>query len=246
MTERHRVLLAIAYPASEGPVIAALDNALPPGSEIRVVYVEDRNLLRLAELTCAREIGGASAQAATSRRIDLTRTLQRHAAEMEISIAEALADRTAALHFEIVGGTVAAVALERAHEADITVLVQAAPRRHEPRTRHWAPHHRPIPMHPLLVLTSNGTPADLRATAFAERLGRTSGRPLRAIQLPLSAKEPSPGSGMVAPDDAVGLARSVRYLRPWAVVASAAAGPEPIRILARMADAFEAGIFLVR
>lgn len=246
MSECHRVLLAIAYPASEGPVIAALDNALPPGSEIRVVYVEDRNLLRLAELTCAREIGGTSAQAATSRRIDLTRTLQRHAAEMEISLAEALADRTAALHFEIVGGTVAAVALGRAHEADVTVLAQAAPRPHSAGIRHGTPHHRRIPLPPLLVLTSDSTPSDQRATTFAERLGKNSGHPLRSLRPPASTGTPAGEAGRLTDDDAGGLARVVRRLRPWAVVASAAVGPEPIRTLARMADTYEVGIFLVR
>lgn len=243
MSAYHRVLLAVAYPASHAPLVAALRSTPLIDGEIHVVYVEDHNLLRLAELACAREIGGASALAATTRLSDLTRALRRHAEEMEAGLSEAFAGSTTRLHFEMVVGTVVTVALERAHDADITLLAQAAPLSIDYRV---SPGRSRLHGAPLLVFASSATAADSRALVFAQHLSQASGHPLRSMRL-----ETESGRGTVETEAPLanaegGLATAVRHIRPWAVIVSATVDPEAVRTLSRLSDAYEVGVFLVR
>lgn len=247
-----RIQLTVTYPASEGALFTLLDDLVSArGSEIRIIYVEDTNLLRLAELACAREIGSTSARSAGVRRIDLARALQRHAARIESQLSQAFSDRADALYFEVVSGTVASVAMARAQEADVTLLVQAASslpraRTDDARAEAWTLPARYTPVPPLLLLTRNGNPADRRAIEFAHGLSDRSGHPLRIIQLRPAATSDLPASSAdTSPADAGDLAGLVRRLRPWAIVASANAGSAPIRNLARLGDACEVGIFMV-
>lgn len=243
MSTCHRVLLAVAFPARPEPLVAAMRSTPLINGEIRVVYVEDRNLLRLAELDCAREIGGTSALPATTRLSDLTRALRRHAEQLESGISEAFAGSATRLHFEIVVGTVATVALERAPDADITLLAQAAPFSID---YGGSLGRSQLQEAPLLVLTSSGTAADLRALAFGEHLGRASGHPLRSMRLKSDSDRGGVETDACLASAEGSLAVAVRRIRPWAVIVSASAGPDPVRTLSRLSDAYEVGVFLVR
>lgn len=264
MSPFRRIQLAIAYPASEVPLIALLQELIAEnGTEIRVIYVEDTDLLRLADLACAREIGSASARTSPLRRIDLARSLQRHAAriesQLEHQLSQEFTERDASLCFEVVSGTVASVACARAGDADVTVLLQATSTAFRAAglptssTHSRAAGARPstavvgraalpasLPA-PLLVLPGSGSTADQRVIGFAERLSRSSGHPLR-IARPLAPAGDAPGAHAA---EAADLSEVVRHVRPWALVASAATTRGQVRQLVRLGSACEVGVFMV-
>lgn len=126
---RSRVIVAIG-PASPDPaaLIAAAQLAQSAGAELAALFIEDINLLRLAELPFAQEIGMASA---TMRRLvsaDVERALKRQAGELRHALAETAHAVRLEWTFGTARGRPARVLLEAAGEGDFVVLASTAVR----------------------------------------------------------------------------------------------------------------------
>jgi hypothetical protein len=126
---RSRVIVAIG-PASPDPpaLIAAAQLAQSAGAELAALFVEDINLLRLAQLPFAQEIGMASA---TMRRLvaaDVERALKRQAEELRGALAEMAHAARLDWTFATARGRPARVLLEAAGEGDYVVLASTVVR----------------------------------------------------------------------------------------------------------------------
>lgn len=126
---RSRVIVALG-PASPDPLalVAAAQLAQSAGAELAALFVEDINLLRLAELPFAQDIGMASA---TMRRLvaaDVERALKRQADELRRALAETAHVIRLEWTFETARGRPARVLLEAAGEGDYVVLASTAVR----------------------------------------------------------------------------------------------------------------------
>jgi len=126
---RSRVIVAIG-PASPDPaaLTAAAQLAQSAGAELAALFIEDINLLRLAELPFAQEIGMASA---TMRRLvsaDVERALKRQAGELRHALAETAHAVRLEWTFGTARGRTTRVLLEAAGEGDFVVLASTAVR----------------------------------------------------------------------------------------------------------------------
>ena len=125
---RSRVIVAVG-PAADPLVLAAAARLARSGdAELATFFIEDINLLRLAELPFAIEIGMVSS---TMRRLgvsDIERALKRQAAELRQVLAEMTAAAQLDWTFEMVRGRPARVLLEAAGKGDLVVLTGAAVR----------------------------------------------------------------------------------------------------------------------
>lgn len=121
-----RILVALdATVGAEAAVRAAAELAAALQAELEALFVEDTNLLRLAGLPFAREVGF---QSATGRPLNLeavVRSLKAQAARMERMLT--LAARQLQVHcsFRVTQGRVLPEALSRTRDADLLVLGRA-------------------------------------------------------------------------------------------------------------------------
>lgn len=129
MSARMRVIVAIGPAAPDSPaLIAAAQLARAAGAELAALFVEDINLLRLAELPFALEIGAASA---TMRRVvasEVEHALKRQAGELRRALAEAVHGAQLDWTFGTVRGRPVRVLLEASDEGDLVVLASSAVR----------------------------------------------------------------------------------------------------------------------
>lgn len=124
-----RVLVALnATQETERALNTALAVAQRLGAQLAGLFVEDINLLRLAELPFAREIGVATAAARPVESAQIKRALQQQAAQLEGMLAAAAERLQVSWSFSVVRGQLLGEALAR--EADLMVLAGAlaAPR----------------------------------------------------------------------------------------------------------------------
>jgi nucleotide-binding universal stress UspA family protein len=122
----NRVLVALdASPHSLAALEAAVDLAARFHAELAGLFVEDENLLRLADLPFVREIGIFTA---TRRRIDVAE-MERQIRVQGRRIRQALTRSTQRAHvrwsYRVVRGMVLSEVLAAASEADVLVLGQA-------------------------------------------------------------------------------------------------------------------------
>jgi nucleotide-binding universal stress UspA family protein len=188
-----RILVALdASPHS----LAALDSAAEMAARLEVellgLFVEDINLLRLAELPFAREVGFPSAVPRPLNSATMERTLKiaaeqaRHAME---TLAEHLPVRWS---FRVVRGSVMSELLAAAGEADLVALGKAG-RQFSSRFRlgstagalmEKAPSALLLLQQgaqlrgPILVAVSDASPASLRAVSAGDMLARAWGNEL--------------------------------------------------------------------
>jgi hypothetical protein len=129
MSAGARVIVAIGPAAPDSPaLIAAAQLARAAGAELAALFVEDINLLRLAELPFALEIGAASA---TMRRVvasEVEHALKRQAGELRRALAEAVHGTQLDWTFGTVRGRPVRVLLEASVEGDLVVLASSAVR----------------------------------------------------------------------------------------------------------------------
>ena len=129
MSTRARVIVAIGPAAPDSPaLVAAAQLARAAGAELAALFVEDINLLRLAELPFAFEIGAASA---TMRRVvasEVEHALKRQAGELRRALAEAVHGAQLDWTFGTVRGRPVRVLLEASAEGDLVVLASSAVR----------------------------------------------------------------------------------------------------------------------
>lgn len=231
--------------------LAALEAATRLASaleaELLGMFVEDVNLLRLAGLPFAREIGHATAQARRLADVDMQRALRAQAARAEQALAGAARERNLRWSFRVTRGQVAAEILHAARESDLLALgvtyISVSPAARFGTTLRAVLAQAPRPvlllpagarLGPPYVLVYDGSQAAQRALALAAGLAAASTPPLltvllvappeSAAQLREDAHARLEGRGLavafrdVAGADAVALARALRAVAPGVVV----------------------------
>ncbi|MFN7087666.1 MAG: hypothetical protein ACK4N4_13735 [Burkholderiales bacterium] len=197
-TVRSRVIVAVG-PAAPDPLLLAVAARLARSgdAELATLFVEDINLLRLAELPFAIEIGMASS---TMRRLgvsDIERALKRQAAELRGVLAEITAAAQLDWTFEMVRGRPARVLLQAAGKGDLVVLTGAAVRTlaHTALTGAMRsalagilPGARPRRAQPVAAALHPG-PGALRVLAAAHRLAQANAADLLLLHARGGAQE---------------------------------------------------------
>ena len=107
---------------------AAAQLARSAGVELAALFVEDINLLRLASLPFAREMGAASAALRQIDAAGIERALTVQAAQLKSALAEAAQRLDLQWTFEVARGQGLRVLLERSRASDIVVLAGGAGR----------------------------------------------------------------------------------------------------------------------
>lgn len=121
-----RVIVAVGPAAPDSPALAAAAQlAQSAGAELAALFVEDINLLRLAELPFALEIGTASATMRPFAAPDVERALKRQAGELRRTLAEMAHAAQLDWTFGMVRGRPVSVLLEAAGEGDLVVLASS-------------------------------------------------------------------------------------------------------------------------
>lgn len=187
-----RILLALASPDPGADLLEAVGRLLgaSQAAELRALFIEDANLLRLAGLPFAREVGLVSAVDRLLCTEQVERALRTQASRAERLLAEVFGESGTPFSFQVVRGTVLAVAIEWAPEADVLVLGDAGaqrlpvPRGVRPRA---APSAR-VPRKrnggaPLLLLLADDSPAAGRALQLAAELAQLSATPVNVVLL---------------------------------------------------------------
>jgi nucleotide-binding universal stress UspA family protein len=119
----HRVLVALdASPHSRAALKAAAELAADFQTEILGMFIEDINLLRLAQLPCAREVAYATRGIRTVDSQRLERALRTQAAQLQHMLATVAQGRNVPWSFRVGRGNVAKDLLAVAEEGDVLVL----------------------------------------------------------------------------------------------------------------------------
>lgn len=189
-----RILLALdagVDSAASLEVIAAL--AMELDAELDALFIEDEELLRLARLPFAGELGLVSAARRPLSDIDVQQTLRAQAARQQQQLAATATHSSLRWSFQVRRGALSACVAEAAAEADIvTVSLSADPtqRWHE---RSRVPRMLASAARPLLVLPSGAVPhppfaavydasdAGRRVLHLAAQLSRRSETPVRVL-----------------------------------------------------------------
>ncbi len=118
-----RILVALD---ASGASLAALDAAASLAAELEAellgLFVEDVNLLRLAGLPFAREVGLTLAHARRFAGADMERALRAQAARAQAALEKTAARRSVRCTFRVARGQVTQVLLEAATEADLVAV----------------------------------------------------------------------------------------------------------------------------
>jgi len=118
-----RILVGIdASPSSLAALETALNLAVEQNAQVEGLYIEDLNLVRLAQLPFAREVVHVTAQVRTFALKDLERQLRAQADRARGAIAEQAGRRGVRWRFEVARGDIARELLRRADEADLVIL----------------------------------------------------------------------------------------------------------------------------
>jgi hypothetical protein len=251
VTERvHIRRILVALDASRQS-LAALEAATRLASELEAellgMFVEDVNLLRLARLPFAREIGHSTARARRLADVDMVRALRAQAARAEQALAGAARGHNLRWSFRVARGQVAAELLHAAQESDLLALgvtyISVAPGGRFGTTLRAVMAAAPRPLlllpagarlGPPYVLVYDGSDAAQRALALAASIAAGStaalltvllvAPPDRAERLRQDARERLEGGELavafrdVAGTDAATLARALRACAPGVVV----------------------------
>jgi len=118
-----RILVALdASSHSQAALQSAADMAAKVGAELLGLFVEDSNLLQLAGLPFAREVGGVAGRA---RRLDspaMERSLKAQAERSRLALAAIAEPWRLRWSFRVVRGSVADEVLAAAHEVDLVSI----------------------------------------------------------------------------------------------------------------------------
>lgn len=184
-----RIVVAIDSAAAlAGLLDAATGLALGLHAELACLFVEDEQLVRLAELPFARELGFTSARLRPFSQSDLNRALRLQAEQVRALLDSTAKHLSLAWNLEIVRGHLLEAALASASESDLLVLGRsryhtggAAPRAATPR-RFASLAYRPV------AVLYDGSEASLRALFYGHALARESSCRLLAI-IPAQTQE---------------------------------------------------------
>lgn len=173
--------------------LAALEAAAKLASRMQAsllgLFVEDINLLKLAQLPFAHELRFA---ATFPQKIDtdqMEKQLQAQASQMEQKVRETAVARGLAYSFQVVRGQVAREVLSAAHQADLLVMGQASRRLIQTNRIGRIAQVAAAQSHCSVLLTQSsvdlnrpplliydGTPASNKALLFAAELAQHNGR----------------------------------------------------------------------
>jgi nucleotide-binding universal stress UspA family protein len=164
---------------------AAAQLAVELRAELRGLFVEDENLLRLACLPFACEIGGATAALRPLSSEVLERTLRAKADEAKKTLA-AIAQRVQVQwSFQIKRGQFPQVTFAAAEEADVTIVGQEMARGATQRPAWCRPLRRPQARAPRtpepIVVVMDGSAAACRALRIAMNLSRSTACELQVL-----------------------------------------------------------------
>lgn len=121
--EIRRILVALdASPSSLSALHSAVKLAAGLEAELIGLYVEDTNLLRLAQLPFAREVSAFSATLRRLEALELERQLKTQAEGMRQTLSRLCAEHGVSWQFQVSRGTVAAELLAAAVDADLMVI----------------------------------------------------------------------------------------------------------------------------
>jgi len=163
-----RIMVALDTSArSSAALDTAAELASALGAQLLGLFVEDINLLRLAGLPFAREVGRASAAARPLDFSEMERAMRLEAARAQRSIAGAAQRMQLQWSFRVTRGQMIAQVLAEAEQVDMVVLG---------RTGESAA----ATAGPVLVLF-DGRPAARQALATAVRLAKANERPLGVL-----------------------------------------------------------------
>lgn len=185
---KRKILLALdVSPRSRSALQIAAALAAALDLELAGLFVEDANLLRLAALPFAREIGLLSAQSRAMAAPELERALQREAAAAQHQLAEAAGRRRLRWSFRVARGQIATELFALASELDMVVIGKRAragfwPIEDRPGARTVAP----LAAGPVMVV-HDGSANSLPALELAARLARDGGLELRVLVTATSA-----------------------------------------------------------
>jgi len=164
-----RILLALdATVGAEAAVRAAAELAAAMRASLEALFVEDTNLLRLAGLPFAREVGFHSAAGRPLALEDLVRALRTQAARTEQMLRLAARQLQVECSFRVARGRVLAAALSQSARPDLLVLGRTARR----------PYRRPRPAGglPSVLAVFDGSSRGYRALGAAVVLAARTGR----------------------------------------------------------------------
>jgi hypothetical protein len=135
-TPRARVVVAVGSNSPDPPTLAAAAQlAQVVGGELAALFVEDVDLLRLAELPVAFEISATLPTPRPFAASDLERGFKIQAEELRRALAEVAGVLQLEFTFDVVRGKTAAALFDASAERDLVVLAGAAAR----ALRHHAP-----------------------------------------------------------------------------------------------------------
>jgi nucleotide-binding universal stress UspA family protein len=163
-----RIMVALDTSAhSSAALDTAAELASALGAHLLGLFVEDINLLRLAGLPFAREVGRASAAARPLEFAEVERRMRMEAARAQRSIAGAAQRLQLQWSFRVTRGQMIAQVLAEAGQVDMVVFGRAGE------------YAAPV-VGPVLVLF-DGSPAALQALATAARLAQANERQLGVL-----------------------------------------------------------------
>jgi nucleotide-binding universal stress UspA family protein len=119
---RHIAVALDCSPHSIASLTAAAELARQLHADLRGIFVEDINLLRMAELPCSHEIRIYTAEPEKMELVQLERSLKRQAREAESSLQRIAGELMVEHSFMVCRGLVPAEVILAAHEADLLVL----------------------------------------------------------------------------------------------------------------------------
>ena len=202
-----RILVALDTSArSQAALDTAAELASALSAQLMGLFVEDINLLRLAELPFAREVGHASAANRPLEFSEVERALRGQAARIERAVAEAAGRLQLQWSFRVARGQVVPQILAVAEDVDFVVFGK------EGRAASQATSQRAaIPaVGPVLVLF-DGSLAARQALITAARLAQANGRPLNVL-VPADATEDFQRLRGIASETLRGGPSPVRYV----------------------------------
>jgi nucleotide-binding universal stress UspA family protein len=121
--EIRRILVALdASPSSLSALHSAVELAAGLEAELIGLYVEDTNLLRLAQLPFAREVSAFSATLRRLEALELERQLKTQAERMRQILSRLCAEQGVSWQFQVSRGAVGAEILAAAVNADLMVI----------------------------------------------------------------------------------------------------------------------------
>jgi len=184
-TRMRRITVALRGHAAEARLLrSAAGLARDSAAELTGVFLEDIDLLRLAELPLAIEICRSTSSRRPIEAAELARQLASQAAAAERALGRVAEDAGVAWSFRVARGAVTALLMAAAAEADITLVAAA-------RRTLWAygeaagadAGRRGEARAPIAVVFDRSAAAK-RALDVGLRLAATEGRPLTVILTP--------------------------------------------------------------